>query len=230
MSRTEKHPISPWPAQSFSPALLPLCHQNNTNYACTFSNLNNALAYIALRSSSDEGVCGGSIPIPLLGPATIGTVSTRPACCRGQSRQPQKPTPEPRAQSSERAPETHEQHEPSTETARERQQVIWGPSWLILQRKDVWSRSVGRGDQAWGTWRAAWDVGPDPAPWEGHPLFSKGFYWRRVHDPTVHLSASRFLLQWQACHCLSIQSPRAGSVLILSSRKGFLLSWHLPSS
>lgn len=175
MSRTEKHPISPWPAQSFSPALLPLCHQNNTNYACTFSNLNNALAYIALRSSSDEGVCGGSIRIPLLGPATIGTVSTRPACCRGQSRQPQKPTPEPRAQSSERAPEAHEQHEPSTEAARERQQVIWGPSWLILQRKDVWSRSVGRGDQAWGTWRAAWDVGPDPAPWEGHPLFSKGF-------------------------------------------------------
>lgn len=120
MSRTEKHPISPRPAQSFSPALLPLCHQNNTNYACTFSNLNNALAYIALRSSSDEGVCGGSIPIPLLGPATIGTVSTRPACCRGQSRQPQRPTPEPRARSSERAPEAHEQHEPSTEKQPER--------------------------------------------------------------------------------------------------------------
>lgn len=81
MSRTEKHPISPRPTQSFPPALLPLCHQNN--YARTFFNLNNALVHITLMSSSDEGVCGGSIPLPLLGPATIGTVSTRPACCRG---------------------------------------------------------------------------------------------------------------------------------------------------
>lgn len=61
--------------------------------------------------SSDEGVRGGSIPIPLLGPAALGTGLHAAGDSPISHRDPCGPC----ARSAEQAPEACEHHEPLTE-------------------------------------------------------------------------------------------------------------------
>lgn len=130
---------------------------------------------------------------PLLGPATIGTVSTRPACCRGQSRQPHRNPPLShvlRALSGPQRPMSSMNRQKQPERDSKSSEGLPG----LSSKERRWSRSVGRGDQAWGTWRAAWMLAQTLPHGKDIHCFLKVFtVW--VHDPTVHLSAHASLLQ-----------------------------------